>query len=248
MKKNKTGQYLKYAIGEIILVAIGILIALQINDWNQARINNNLQVYYIKSLIDDIESDIEDLNSTTKALALQQNFSNKYLTAYKDKIILSDSLQLKYMTGMTYMRSSGYRNITLNELKYSGRLPLITSDSVRQQILEYNYQMEKMVQTQKYNNQILSNIINPMFSATSLDANSIWSHLNLPNNNKPIEVDPYRSIMSTNLDSKSTIDIIDALSARHLIVGLNEMVCQGGLKSAIQLKSDLETYLESLIK
>ena len=37
MKKNKTGKYLKYAIGEIILVVIGILIALSINNWNETR-------------------------------------------------------------------------------------------------------------------------------------------------------------------------------------------------------------------
>mgnify|MGYP001816506302 CR=1 FL=1 len=35
MEKNKTGKYLKYAIGEILLVVIGILIALQINTWNE---------------------------------------------------------------------------------------------------------------------------------------------------------------------------------------------------------------------
>lgn len=35
--ENKTGKYLKYAIGEIILVVIGILIALQINNWNETR-------------------------------------------------------------------------------------------------------------------------------------------------------------------------------------------------------------------
>ena len=39
MEKNKTGKYLKYAIGEIILVVIGILLALQINNWNQERQN-----------------------------------------------------------------------------------------------------------------------------------------------------------------------------------------------------------------
>jgi len=37
MGKNKTGKYLKYAIGEIILVVIGILIALQINNWNESK-------------------------------------------------------------------------------------------------------------------------------------------------------------------------------------------------------------------
>jgi len=35
--ENKTGKYFKYAIGEIVLVVIGILIALSINNWNEAR-------------------------------------------------------------------------------------------------------------------------------------------------------------------------------------------------------------------
>ena len=37
MEKNKAGKYFKYAIGEIILVAIGILFALQVNNWNKNR-------------------------------------------------------------------------------------------------------------------------------------------------------------------------------------------------------------------
>lgn len=39
MQKNKTIRYLKYAIGKIVLVVIGILIALQINNWNEQRLN-----------------------------------------------------------------------------------------------------------------------------------------------------------------------------------------------------------------
>jgi hypothetical protein len=35
MEKNKTGKYLKYAIGEVVLVVVGILIALSINNWNE---------------------------------------------------------------------------------------------------------------------------------------------------------------------------------------------------------------------
>ena len=40
MEKNKTGKYLKYAVGEIILVMIGIILALQINNWNEAQKSN----------------------------------------------------------------------------------------------------------------------------------------------------------------------------------------------------------------
>ena len=63
MDKNKSGKYLKYAIGEIILVVIGILIALQINNWNQQRIQNNELSKIHQRLILDIENDIGELSS-----------------------------------------------------------------------------------------------------------------------------------------------------------------------------------------
>lgn len=53
LSEGKTGKYFKYAIGEIILVVIGILIALQINNWNQKGLNENLESLYYKRLLDD---------------------------------------------------------------------------------------------------------------------------------------------------------------------------------------------------
>ena len=44
IEKNRTGKYLKYAIGEIILVVIGILIALSINNWNDSRLENKTEI------------------------------------------------------------------------------------------------------------------------------------------------------------------------------------------------------------
>jgi len=46
--ENKTGKYFKYVIGEIILVVIGILIALQINNWNENRKHKNKKHKYIQ--------------------------------------------------------------------------------------------------------------------------------------------------------------------------------------------------------
>ena len=57
MEKNKTGKYLKYAIGEIILVVIGILIALQINTWNEKRKEHSLENSYLLRLKSEIASD-----------------------------------------------------------------------------------------------------------------------------------------------------------------------------------------------
>ena len=50
LMENKTGTYFKYAIGEIILVVIGILIALSINNWNENRKNSNEEIAILQSL------------------------------------------------------------------------------------------------------------------------------------------------------------------------------------------------------
>jgi hypothetical protein len=57
MEQNKTSRYLKYAIGEILLVVIGILIALQINNWNQNRQDQKQQVKLIVQLLEDAQID-----------------------------------------------------------------------------------------------------------------------------------------------------------------------------------------------
>ncbi len=55
--ENKTGKYLKYAVGEIVLVVIGILIALQINNWNEQRKKNELGKDYLQQLKQDLSLD-----------------------------------------------------------------------------------------------------------------------------------------------------------------------------------------------
>ena len=50
LMENKTGKYLKYAIGEDVLVVIGILIALQINNWNEKRKDSNTEQVILKRL------------------------------------------------------------------------------------------------------------------------------------------------------------------------------------------------------
>ena len=57
MEKNKTGKYLKYAIGEIVLVVIGILIALQINNWNENRKENRFLYQVYEQIQKDLQVD-----------------------------------------------------------------------------------------------------------------------------------------------------------------------------------------------
>jgi len=65
---NKTGKYFKYAIGEIILVVVGILIALQINNWNEKRIQLNQGQVLLLELVEEIKEDIKTCNWAIKNL------------------------------------------------------------------------------------------------------------------------------------------------------------------------------------
>ena len=63
MKKNETSKYLKYAVGEIVLVMLGILLALQVNNWNEIRKVNELQNIFIQSIASDLKIDRANLQS-----------------------------------------------------------------------------------------------------------------------------------------------------------------------------------------
>jgi hypothetical protein len=61
LQQNKIGSYLKYAIGEILLVVIGIFIALQLNNWNEDRKAQQSETQFIENVKSDLKRDKEDL-------------------------------------------------------------------------------------------------------------------------------------------------------------------------------------------
>ena len=63
IKENKVSKYMLYAIGEIVLVVIGILIALQINNWNEQKKENALEQEYYCRLLEDAQQDLEQVSN-----------------------------------------------------------------------------------------------------------------------------------------------------------------------------------------
>ena len=68
IKENKVNKYLLYAIGEIALVVIGILIALQINNWNEERKGIIKEYAVLNNLIQDLKLDSTSHNKNYKTL------------------------------------------------------------------------------------------------------------------------------------------------------------------------------------
>lgn len=76
MQKNKFTTYLLYAVGEIFLVVIGILIAVSINNWNANRKDNNQLKEILASIIRDLESDIEEIDLTLEKVLKDQAYDD----------------------------------------------------------------------------------------------------------------------------------------------------------------------------
>ena len=85
MEQNKTSKYLKYAIGEIILVAIGILIALSINNWNERRIEKINEINILEQLRLDLLDNLEEIEGLKRNLGVRIRFSDSIQVYSKEK-------------------------------------------------------------------------------------------------------------------------------------------------------------------
>jgi len=134
--ENKTSQYFKYAIGEIVLVVIGILIALQINTWNEERKDNNTAMYLLNSLLQDLENDIEELKSN--------------ILDAKNTVAASKALQSFHLDSVNFQQhvsnvasgvSFDLNNITYNEMINSGTIDLLNRE-IRKAITTHYWYIE----------------------------------------------------------------------------------------------------------
>ncbi len=88
MVKNKTGKYLKYAIGEIVLVVIGILIALSINNWNEKRkLSNN-----VESLLTVFQNELVNNIEQSSSLIRRGYYKDSVITRYTNNEITREDL------------------------------------------------------------------------------------------------------------------------------------------------------------
>jgi hypothetical protein len=135
IEKNKTGKYIKYAIGEIILVVIGILIALSINNWNENQINNLKETEILLGLKNEFENNLEaliasnkfSLNSNKACFALTQIIQNDQVSS-KSNIV--DSLIKVVINFSAFEAKTGMTDEIIN----SGKLNLLKNEKLRNRL------------------------------------------------------------------------------------------------------------------
>ncbi len=104
LMENKTGKYFKYAIGEIVLVVIGILIALQINNWNENRKENRKAESYLVNIKEDLILDTIQINKAIDHLEFSISKATKLLRLKSFENYKADSL-INLIPNMYYQLS-----------------------------------------------------------------------------------------------------------------------------------------------
>ncbi|MDT0559603.1 DUF6090 family protein [Ichthyenterobacterium sp. W332] len=140
MEKNKTGKYFKYAIGEIILVVIGILIALQFNNWNESRKREHLKNQYETSLkIDYVKDTIQLRERIIQNQKIFESLSEAFDELEKTTFKTSDEVLSKLIgnLGLNYRTLNTYNTNTFNLLISGGNIDLLDKE-FQEAIMELN--------------------------------------------------------------------------------------------------------------
>lgn len=163
MQKNKFTTYLLYAIGEIVLVVIGILIAISLNSWNARKIRTGENEKLLINLIKDIERDVARFHNIAEVdspgMSLRTAITNcqklKRMSYIQLNSELADSLlYIGTHAGLPVLNSE---TSVYDQLKSTGRLYSIGSDTLHRKIVDYYRGVfQKEAYINRFNDMMLS--------------------------------------------------------------------------------------------
>lgn len=152
LTENKFSKYLIYALGEIVLVVIGILIALQINNWNDLKKNEVLEQQLLASLLEEFQANLKILDNT---ILLNESIYEKSIkigefTGPSLENMPEKDLSLLMVGAFKYEPRFIPNLGTMNEMNNSGKLSLIADPNLRKAIAEWLSQLELVHNQESY--------------------------------------------------------------------------------------------------
>tara|TARA_R110001592_G_scaffold124156_2_gene332829 strand:+ start:248 stop:988 length:741 start_codon:yes stop_codon:yes gene_type:complete len=124
LSENKFSKYLIYAIGEIILVVIGILIALQINQNAENKKTDKTRHDYYIQLLEDLNNDRQFVNETIAHFQSDQDAYNEYLKTYENTELSPKQVYEHLMSLSIYSTTLSFNSNTIESLRSSGEIIL----------------------------------------------------------------------------------------------------------------------------
>ena len=244
LKESPLSRYTVYAVGEIILVVFGILIALGINNWNQSRIDFAKEEGYLSGLQIDLKRQIaffdfyEDF--CDEIILLGESILTDFNTF--GRLTEIDSLNSK-LTRLMYTQKYPEISTTFNELNSTGQLNLIRKKTARTQIVGYyqkadfhrnsiNGNMEEVIYPEIF--PIIKSMVTIIPENFGMDGINLSTNKNL------------KSSLEERLnDENKSFDLINAISLRIIIAKVDRSILNEAKNDAETLLSVIDEELKS---
>lgn len=145
LQQNRITRYMVYAIGEIVLVVIGILIALQVNNFKESKAQRSQEAVYLKFILDDLLLQKQENSTQRNAITAHISFEDKLIEYISNrfKVGLDQRNEIKsVLSTLPIGRTYGAYEATFLDLTSSGNIALISNQALKNQIIQH-YQIQK---------------------------------------------------------------------------------------------------------
>ena len=141
--ENKTSKYFKYAIGEIILVVIGILIALQINNRNQKRLQKLTLSNYYESMHEELESSRDKLDNLILGIDSLVILNRKTLEILSSNNKDSIPTLQKTLGALGTAWGNNFNYPIVQEFMNEGYLAKVNNTKIKEELQAFSFQLNR---------------------------------------------------------------------------------------------------------
>jgi hypothetical protein len=155
--ENKTSKYFKYAIGEIVLVVIGILIALQINNWNETTKEEVKENIYLNNLERDLTDQLISIDNQILYETISIEASSYLIEQYNsNKLTDLDTSFFNRLSELHSRKTFVITDPTFTDLLSSGSINLIKNEQFKDELIQYYQELERVEKVIQNNNSYLT--------------------------------------------------------------------------------------------
>ena len=212
LSKGKTKTYLKYAVGEIALVVIGILIALQINNWNTKDKQSNTELKILEAMKENLNSDIIDMEENIKIYSRARKSTGEILKVLNYPGYETDSLN-SYFAHLTDYATFIETTSAYENLKTIG-FEIIKNDSLKKNIMQIYGKQYQLIENSET---VHANYVNLHLNSVIFD-NLI---MGINQMSSPIDISELKQNRRFNETLKFNYGHLDLLTTRYSEIKLD---------------------------
>ena len=235
---RNTFRYLRSAIGELLLIIVGILVALQIDNWNESRKEAAQEAIYYCKIEEDLSADVRNIERSLASLDERAAAARRLL---KNLLELQPDQAVIFGDYLAAVRSLQYvpSRAAIDDITYSGKLGLLRDVSLKKAILEHYTQQNVALSVVEKN---AVRMIDKIFDTRDYTEFG-YPHIELYREDFGPELLPLMPTSNWHTDSESRLyqHLRDHLTMTIIICAREIQLLKGILESTQRLQSNLQT-------